>query len=254
MSVSAGLRAAARSALGDYQYLVERGYPTRPTRELVGDRYRLTREERNLLYRGVVSHARASARRRRIIEAHEVSGVSEIAPASAPASAHGTKTQAGPLLLIDGHNVLYTIRAYLNGVSVFLSTDGMLRDAGAAHGKHPPPDRLAELSGVLAAACAALHSRCRPTVLLDQQLSSVQALAAALRSAFAAHQLELEVRITREVDQELLAATPPVVTASSDSVLLDRGTASVFDLARYALEVAYDARFPDLVDELKDPT
>ncbi len=249
MSVSAGLRAAARSALGDYQYLVERGYPARPAIELVGNRYRLTREERNTLYRGVVSRARAADRKKRVIEPREVCRRPDVGQA-----ASGLPAPAGPVVLIDGHNVLYTIRAYLSGVAVFLCTDGVLRDAGAAHGKHPPPERLAELCGILSGACASLHGGLRPTVLLDAQLSSVELLVEALRSAFTMHALEFEVRVTREVDRELLSANPPAVIAGSDSVLLDRGNAAVFDLARYALERTYGARFLDLTAELEAGT
>ena len=43
------------NACKDYAYLINRNYPERGTLKLVGDRYRLTRDQRTILYRGISS-------------------------------------------------------------------------------------------------------------------------------------------------------------------------------------------------------
>jgi hypothetical protein len=63
-AASTSLLAAAR----DYRWLLDRGYPQSASLKLVGDRYRLERDERLVLFRGVFAGA-ASASRRSILSA-----------------------------------------------------------------------------------------------------------------------------------------------------------------------------------------
>jgi hypothetical protein len=86
------------SACRDYQYLLDRGYPETGSVKLVGDRYRLAKNDRNILYRGVSSNQTSQIRREKLV--HGISG--------------------DVVLLIDGHNVLFTIVNYLTGHPVFL--------------------------------------------------------------------------------------------------------------------------------------
>ncbi len=229
MSVSAGLRSEARAALGDYRFLVERGYPSRPSIDLVGNRYRLTREERNMLFRGVVSRTRGRARRERLISAEKIR--------------HGETR-----LRVDGYNVLYTVLSYLRGVPVFVCTDGVLRDVSAAHGRRPPSDKLRRAVELMTAALGALEPQ-SVTILLDSQLGPNRELVALLQQLLAERAVAGELHSTASVDAELIDSRAPAVVAGSDSVVLDRVTVPVFDLARFALEQAFQPRWLDLEAE-----
>ena len=52
-------------ACATYRLLREKGYPEKATLKLVGDRHRLSRMQRNCLFRGVIASATAARRRRR---------------------------------------------------------------------------------------------------------------------------------------------------------------------------------------------
>lgn len=47
-------------------HLLDRGYPARTSLTLAGDRYRLTAQERNVLFRGLATSAESESRRARI--------------------------------------------------------------------------------------------------------------------------------------------------------------------------------------------
>ncbi len=96
----------------DYYYMQDRNYPQKGTLKLVGDRYKLSGDQRTALYRGISSKKCSGERRLRLT------------------TAINNKT-----LIIDGYNVLFTILNYRLGKLVFISTDGILRDAGSLHGK-----------------------------------------------------------------------------------------------------------------------
>lgn len=92
--------------LKDYFYLINRGYPEKGSLKLVGDRYKLSKEFRTILYRGVCSSESSANRSRKIINV------------------------ADSELMIDGYNVLFTLLNYRLGRFVFISTDSLCRDAG----------------------------------------------------------------------------------------------------------------------------
>jgi hypothetical protein len=95
-------------AVENYRYLKNREFPDKASLKLVGDRYRLSRLERNCLFRGVVSVSESERRKTKLVRADELKG------------------QA---LGIDWYNVVITVESYLKGMPVFLSDDGILRDA-----------------------------------------------------------------------------------------------------------------------------
>jgi len=238
MSVATGLRSEARAALGDYRFLVERGYPDRPSIELVGNRYRLTREERNLLFRGVVAEKHAAGRCAKLVTVLQLR----------ERDRRGQRLS----LRVDGYNVLYTILAYLRGAGVFICTDCVLRDVSAAHGRRPPAGKLRSAVGLLCEALGALPAH-RAILLLDAQVRLYYDPAELLRDALAGRGVQAEIRTTAQADAELTRAPGDTVVATSDSVILDRTAAAVFDLARYALERAFSPVFLDLRREETRP-
>ncbi len=214
-------------AIRDYRFLLDRGYPERGSVALVGDRFRLSREERAMLFRGVSPTHKASERRRRLIEI-EMVGEADV-------------------LCVDGHNVLLTVANYIRGTAVFETDDGVLRDIGGVHGRLHDEALMDRSIDLLAHTLAALETR-RIVVCFDEPLS---------------HSRRHMSRLSEEVEQrgpsgrnvafrigpsadELVIAAEPSVVATSDSALMDRTSAAVCDIARRIIEENFSPRFGPL--------
>jgi hypothetical protein len=101
-----------RQAAEEYLWILSKGYPQGAALKLVGDKFKLTRDLRQILYRGVVPAGQAQLRRKKI-----------------------GKVSKGDRVLVDTYNVLFTVNNYLLGRPVFISNDGFLRDAGEMRGR-----------------------------------------------------------------------------------------------------------------------
>ena len=221
-SVDDSLRAAIR----DYRLLLDRAYPVRATLQLVGDRYRLERTERIILFRGVLSEALSTLIRSRTI----------------------VRIPAEALLAVDGYNVLFTIANYLKGHPLFVGTDGLLRDAGGAHGRFGTEDAFCAAAGKMVGRLAGLKPG-MTSIYLDAPVSGSGRHAAILRD------LCSRARVSAEVD--VVPSADPFVrdhdgdaAATADSAIAVSSRSPVFDLARDILELCFGARFPDLASEL----
>ncbi|MGW8317583.1 MAG: DUF434 domain-containing protein, partial [Bacteroidales bacterium] len=106
--LSEKLRQAAR----EYMWMLNKGYPQKASLKLVGDKFMLTRDKRQILYRGISAVGPAERRRGML-----------------------GKVGEGDLVLLDTHNVLFTVYNYLLGRPVFICNDGILRDAGEMRGR-----------------------------------------------------------------------------------------------------------------------
>ncbi|MDP3177135.1 MAG: DUF434 domain-containing protein, partial [Spirochaetaceae bacterium] len=113
----AGMETALSLAARDYRWLLDRGYAESSSLKLVGDRHRLERDERMILFRGVASDG-ASRRRTAMISGDA----------------------AGRPLLVDGYNQTFAVMHYLMGKRLFICSDGLLRDAGSSHGRIARPE------------------------------------------------------------------------------------------------------------------
>ncbi len=109
----------------EYLWLLSQAYPQKASLKLVGDKFSLTGELRQVLYRGVAATITAQSRKNKI----------------------GTVSK-GDLVLIDTYNVLFTVNNYLLGKHLFLCNDGMLRDAGEMRGRIPSTYSGIEFSGL----------------------------------------------------------------------------------------------------------
>ncbi|MFW6363298.1 MAG: DUF434 domain-containing protein [Spirochaeta sp.] len=214
-------RTVFSQAVQDYRYLRDRGYPVDPALQLVGDRYRLTRITRMVLYRGVSSADADSRRMSRRLD-------------SLPPAVK---------LSIDGYNVLLTIANYLLGRPVFICSDGFLRDVGAGYSRasHKSPAFLrAEQLMVEWALLQIKESGGSPPqlrILLDRQVSHSGVTAARLRSRAP----DAEVICVGDVDAKL--KTESGVIATSDSAVIDQAAGKVIDAARHILEAWFSPEF-----------
>jgi len=209
-------------AARDYRLLLDKGYPVEASIRLVGDRYRLDKAGRTILFRGILPErlSRENSKRR----------LASLAPESR--------------IALDGYNVLFTITNYLRGHPLFVATDGFLRDAGGAHG------RVADASQFLAAiddCCACLNQLSVSSVefYLDSPISRSAEHAQAARLALATRHIPGDVVMVPSADG-FVAAWDGDAVASSDSVVIAKSRSPVFDLARHILATRYGADFPDL--------
>ena len=230
MSSDDGIRPALRQAIADYALFVERRYPVKGVLKLVGDRYRLSGTERNILYRGVVSRARAEARYRRLMT-----------PSDVP---------TGSTITVDGHNVLFTVVNYLQGRTTFIATDGYLRDAGnparrirAGEDYRRAVSELGEHFRRLEAGLIAVY--------FDEPVTYSKDHIGTARKAWADLGDTLEMQLVRSADQALKLRETDLL-ATSDSTLIDGSPVPVVDIARWIIEDSFGAELPHLADYLGD--
>lgn len=216
------------AAIEDYRYLLDRSYPERGSLQLVGDRYRLSGEERLVLYRGAAAADAAKRRRCRLLRA-------------IPATAE---------IYIDGYNVLFVLLNYRLGRLVFVCDDGFVRDAGGAHGRVSRPELLTE---AVTALCEVIRDAgAEAVVYLDRPVTASLRHAALVTRIAAQSGAQVRCEVVESADRAL-AAFPAALLATSDSAVIDAHHGAVTDLARIVLESRYDAGIPDLAQLFRWP-
>lgn len=218
-----------RHAATDYRWLLDRGYPDEPAIKLVGDRYRLTRVERGMLYRGVFSRDASEKRAGRLCRPEDI---------------------AGQRLTADGHNVLFTLWNYLAGRPLVAATDRFVRDIGGTRSRLPRDERFNRLGGILVSALLQLPAG-DILVYLDEQLPWSRDHGVILQSLWdespaAAEGRAFLVRPETSVDARIAAVSDGCI-ATSDSGIIDRCAAPVLDLAGYILREEFDAVPPLII-------
>ncbi|MEJ5188463.1 DUF434 domain-containing protein [Treponema sp. J25] len=209
-------------ALRDYRLLLNRGYPIPSTLKLVGDRYRLSHTERMILFRGVLDDEKNEKIHMKLVS-------------TLPKNAS---------LAIDGFNVLFTLINYRRGHPLFISTDGLLRDAGGAHGRI---ERTEDWDWARTLFCETLlHLPVGPLwVYLDAPVSHSGEYRHEIEQNLKHHEAFVQVMLEDCADIPLQTFTGTAI-ASSDSTIALRCKTSIFDLARYILETSYHAQFLDV--------
>jgi hypothetical protein len=217
-----------RNACKDYAYLINRDYPEPGTLKLIGDRYRLTRDQRTVLYRGISSVEKSALRKAKLVK--------------------GTENKT---LAIDGYNVLFSLLNYRLGRFTFISTDDVLRDAGSLHGKLKDEDMFIDCIGILAKHLSIMHPS-QVDVFLDSPVSHSERHAQVIMEVFQQFNIKANCRVIRSADYGL-KHLPFEVVATSDSVIIDNSKAGVIDLPRIILEKQYHANLVKIADLLLFP-
>lgn len=217
MNVSPAFREAAE----DYFTLLNKQYPEKASIALVGDRYRLSKDERMVLFRGITSWNHAKSRKSKL-----------------------SSLPKPPELHIDGYNVLFTLLNYRVGKLLFIGNDGYLRDAGGTHGRLTHAEMFLELAGELLDHLAALGFQ-RVQVYLDSPVSHSAVHAGEIRDLIQYRGMEGDCTLGDSADYLLKRAFPPCI-ASSDTAIIDALPGPFFDAARSYLEERYRPKFLDL--------
>ena len=104
-----------RDAADDLGHLLGRGYAPHSALQLVGNRYRLNKRQRNAIFRISASPQSIAQRRAREWSSAQV---------------------AGQAIDIDGFNLLILLESALSGAYLFRGRDGTFRDISSVHGSY----------------------------------------------------------------------------------------------------------------------
>jgi hypothetical protein len=206
------------SASRDYFYLVDRHFPERGVLKLVGDRYRLTGDQRTVLYRGIASRKRSETRNALL--------VTDI---------------VGKNLVIDGYNVLFTLLNYRLGKITFLSTDGILRDAGSLHGRLRDEKTFSSCISRLFEFLV-IKKPARTDIYLDSPISHSEKHAYRMKERMEECGLTGDSHVIKSADWALRRGVDCTL-ATSDTGIIEKALLPVIDLPREILENAYQAEF-----------
>jgi hypothetical protein len=220
-----------KSAVRDLLYLLDQDYPRKPSIELVGNRYRMTSQERMVLYRGVFSQGVCEQRIGR---------------------RWGKASVQYGRCVIDSYNVFITIESYLQGRLVFRALDGYVRDVSGVYGSYSfstLTHRTADL--VVGVLQRYLSSISMFTCYLDSPVSRSGDFAAYLREKMKGAGIAAQVEAVKSPDRLIQSQHASDLIATSDSVLIDSGECCV-DIPALVFSSILGKGFPDLQLLLKD--
>ena len=208
-------------AANDYFFLLNRGYPEKAGLKLVGDRHRLSGNQRNCLYRGITSKVMASQRKSKLIQ--------------------DIKNQ---ILHVDGYNVIFTIMNYLLGKTLFIANDGLLRDSGESYGKIEN-EKIFSRASELALGYLSDNRPGRLTIYLDSTVKNFKTHSKLLEKALTDHRISGKILSLKHADSGLKEIKDGIM-ATSDSEIIDSTSIKVVDAARQTLEMTFNIQVLDL--------
>jgi len=214
--------ATVMQAAKEYLWFLSNGYPQKASLKLVGDKFMLAGEMRQVLYRGIAATTRARSRQKKI----------------------GT-VRKGDHVLIDTYNVLFTINNYLLGKHLFISNDGMLRDAGEMRGRII---NKAQFSRSVSLMLELLQEWPGATWIhyLDEPVSHSGRLSIELCKDMIQMGIEGDAHVVKSPDRKLMEESSDAI-CTSDSAIIDRYDGKVIDLPRELLKKYFNTDFPLLI-------
>ena len=210
-----------KSGILDYYYLIDRQYPEKGTLKLVGDKYKLNRDQRTILYRGISSNLNAEERKKRI-----------------------TDNINKQYLIIDGYNVLFSLLNYRLGRIVFISNDNIVRDAGSLHGKLRDEEIFFQCLELL---FEFFHEH-QPSFVhfyIDSPVSHSALHSERINDMIHKNNLSGICEIVKSPDYVIKNFGEGIIL-TSDTVIIDKTTNPVADVPRKILESKFNAELFDL--------
>ena len=211
-----------REAAEEYLWMLSKDYPQKTSLKLVGDKFALTRDLRQVLYRGIVPEGLAQERFEKIGQAKK-----------------------GDLVLVDTYNVLFTINNYLLGRPLFLSNDGILRDAGEMRGRIINKTQFSRSVSMM---LEVLQMWTGITFIhyLDEPVSHSGRLSIELCKDMAEMGIEGDAFTVKSPDQMLIQEKSDAI-ATSDGGIIDRYEGRIIDLPRFLLQHYFQPDFPRII-------
>jgi hypothetical protein len=227
------LRKEFAEAVLDLLYLLERTYPKRSSIDIVGNRYRLSADERMMLFRGIFTRAECEARTEK----------------RSRWSAAAVDTW-----VIDGYNVFITLESYLTGRVVFRALDGFTRDITGVYGNYTFGTRTRRAAGLLVQVLKSRVPEGMPVfVYLDEPVSKSGEFARFLRDLFDREAIKAQVDVVRSPDALIRKnhAGKGDLVATSDTVLID-GVACCVDMPSLVLRGILERDILDIQDFMEE--
>jgi len=212
---------ALRTAVSELSWLLGRGYQSKSSLKLVGDRHNLRERQRLAVARAACSEESRVQRLAREVGESEVEGAD---------------------LIIDGFNLVITLEAALGGGVLVLCRDGCVRDLSSVHGSYRAVEET-ERAVLLAGEVLSALRPASALWLFDSPVSNSGRLAERVRAHASQHGWPWEVRAEFNPDRSIVNSERLAVT--SDSNVLDH-TPRWLNLSR--LVVARRVSNPWLVD------
>lgn len=187
-----------QAAVGDYSWLLSRGYAEPSAIKIVGDRYALDKRQRMAVVRTSCTDAAREVRQSKQLGPDEI---------------------AGQPLWIDGFNLLTTIEVALSGGVVLASRDGCYRDIAGVHGTYRKVEET-HPAIELAGDCLVRLGPAGIVWFLDSPVGNSGRLNLILLEIAAHRGWNWSVNVVPNPDASLIATDAVVATA--DSIILDR--------------------------------
>jgi hypothetical protein len=212
-----------KEALADYHQWLEKNYPQKTVLKLVGDRYALSGIQRTMLYRGIAVENQDRKRTEKITDEE------------------GVKRQ---IIHIDGYNVLITIGSYLNGNTVFISTDGLLRDTTESHGTLFKAVIINKTLDLLIKYLQ--HLSITSTLFyLDSPVKGSDDIFRSVSTRLHENNISGKALLYESPDHYIKTASKGII-ASSDTGIVDSSSLKIFDLSYHCLRHHFHPDFIDL--------
>lgn len=197
--------------MDDLCFLFTRGYGEPSALQLVGNRYRLNKRQRNAVMRMSCSEAEKEKR---------------------AASSCQPKELKGQIVEIDGFNLLILLESTLSGAYVFKGRDGLYRDISSVHGSYKRVLKTEEAILLVGQVFKKLEVQ-SVRWYLDQPVSNSGRLKTRLMELSRENDFNWEVELVFNPDKVLAESKEIVV--SSDGWILNE-TARWFNMGAYLLE------------------
>lgn len=209
-----------KEAAQDYLWLLNKNYPQKKILSMVGDRYRLLRSERSILYRGISSTSKASVRKKKLYRIKELQENT---------------------LHVDMLNVIITITSYLGGKPVFFCNDGWVRDSLEIHAGKVPSHLLRKALNLMLE-FSIVQTKMKFIGYIDHKAESGKQIQEMLDGE---NGRPFKIKLAESADH-ILKVLEGGVLATSDGQLIDQTKCKVVDLAREVLEFNFSPEFYDL--------
>lgn len=198
-------------AINDLCYLLSRGYADNSALQIVGNRYKLNKRQRNAMLRVSSSKQQINTRQASSCELHDLQN---------------------RIVEIDGFNLLILLESALSGAYIFKGRDGAFRDISSVHGSYK---RVQKTENAIILVGETLKAMKVQGVhwYFDQPVSNSGRLKTRLLEISKAHQFNWEVSLVFDPDKVLVKSDNIVVSA--DGWVLDHAQ-QWFNLGAYLVE------------------
>ncbi len=186
-----------KDAVDDLCYLLSRGYADPSALQIVGNRYKLNKRQRNAILRMSCSDEEISRRKQSACKAAELEN---------------------EMVEVDGFNLLILLESALSGAFIFKGRDGLYRDISSVHGSYK---RVVKTEDAICLVGTILKDMKVKSVkwYFDQPVSNSGRLKARLLELGRNHAFNWEAELVFDPDKVLAKSNNIVI--SSDGWILD---------------------------------